>query len=171
MADFIIEFKALAIKADTDKLHAIFLLKKNAWQDIIKTILGYPPMAMPETLKEWKIAITSVEQGYKSTEECHDYKTSIGTTYGGRGQPMDIGKSNKNFKNGKSKYFNCNKYGHIAKDCQLEKKKWETRTCFKCDKKGHIAKDCKGKQMMKKWKVQENADKEDKEQSFGEDFE
>ena len=28
--DFIIEFKALAIKADTDELHAIFLLKKNA---------------------------------------------------------------------------------------------------------------------------------------------
>jgi len=28
-ADFMIEFKALAMKADTDKLHAIFLLKKN----------------------------------------------------------------------------------------------------------------------------------------------
>ena len=29
MADFIIEFEALAMKADTDKLHVIFLLKKN----------------------------------------------------------------------------------------------------------------------------------------------
>ena len=28
-ADFMIEFEALATKADTDKLHAIFLLKKN----------------------------------------------------------------------------------------------------------------------------------------------
>ena len=28
-ADFIIEFKALAMKVDTDELHAIFLLKKN----------------------------------------------------------------------------------------------------------------------------------------------
>ena len=27
--DFMIEFKALAIKADIDELHAIFLLKKN----------------------------------------------------------------------------------------------------------------------------------------------
>ena len=27
--DFIIEFKALAMKADTDKLHTIFWLKKN----------------------------------------------------------------------------------------------------------------------------------------------
>ena len=66
--DFIIEFKALAMKADTDELHTIFLLKKNVQHDIIKTILGYPSIAMPETLKEWKVAITSVGQGYESTE-------------------------------------------------------------------------------------------------------
>ena len=29
MADFIIEFEALAIKAGTDELYVIFLLKKN----------------------------------------------------------------------------------------------------------------------------------------------
>ena len=29
IVDFIIEFKALAMKADTDKLHTIFWLKKN----------------------------------------------------------------------------------------------------------------------------------------------
>jgi len=115
--DFIIEFEALAIKADTDELHAIFSLKKNARQDIIKTILGYPPIAMPETLKEWKVAIMLVEQEYESMERRHNYKTSIGTTYGGRGQPMDIGRSNNNFKDEKLKCFNCNKYGHMAKNC------------------------------------------------------
>jgi len=47
-----IEFNALAMKADTDELHAIFLLKKNVQQDIIKIILEYPPIAMPESLKE-----------------------------------------------------------------------------------------------------------------------
>ena len=57
---FMIEFEALATKVDTDELHAIFLLKKNVQQDIIKTILGYPPIAMPETLNEWKVAIISV---------------------------------------------------------------------------------------------------------------
>jgi len=50
--DFMIKFDALATKADIDELHAIFLLKKNVRQDIIKTILGYPPIAMPELLKE-----------------------------------------------------------------------------------------------------------------------
>ena len=68
-ADFMIEFDALAMKVDTDKLYAIFLLKKNIWPDIIKTILGYPPIAAPETLKEWKVVIISVGQEYKSTEE------------------------------------------------------------------------------------------------------
>jgi len=85
---------------------------------------------------------------------------------------MDIGKSNDNFRDGKLKCFNCNKYGHMAKECQAEKREQDTRTCFKCDKKGHIAKDCKGKETMKKRKVQEEPDKEDKEEKgFGEDLE
>ena len=72
-ADFMIEFKALAMKANTDKLYAIFLLKKNIQADIIKTILGYPLIAALETLKEWKMAIISVGQRYESIEEYHDY--------------------------------------------------------------------------------------------------
>ena len=173
--DFMIEFEVLAMKANIDELHAIFLLKKNIRHNIIKTILGYPPIAMPKILKEWKVVITSVEQGYESTEGQQDYKTSTGTTYGGRGQLMDIGKSNDNFKDRKPKCFNCNKYGHMAKECQAEKKEHETRTCFKCEKKGHIAKDCKGKQTMKKRKIREKdsdkEDKNDKEKGFGKNLE
>ena len=160
------------MKAETDELHAVFLLKKNARQDIIKMILEYPPIAMPETLKEWKIVITSVGQGYQSTEGCHDYKTSTGTTYGGRGQPMDIGRSNDNFKDGKLKCFNCNKYRHMAKDCRGKKKEQEMRKCFKCNKEGHMAKDCKEKQTMKNRKVKEDLDNEDdkKKESFGDNL-
>ena len=113
------------MEADTDELHTIFLLKKNAQHDIIKTILEYLPIAIPETFKEWKVAITSVGQGYKSMEGQHDYKTGTGTTYRGQGQPMNIGKSNDNFKDRKPKYFNCNKYSHMAKECQSEKKERE----------------------------------------------
>ena len=65
-------------------------------------------------------------------------------TYGEREQPMDIGKSNGNFKDKKPKCFNYNKYGHITKECWKKKEK-ETRKCFKCDKEEHIAKDCKEK--------------------------
>ena len=63
-----IEFEVLAMKANTDELHVIFLLKKNVRSDIIKMILEYPVIVAPETLKEWKIAIISVGQGYESTE-------------------------------------------------------------------------------------------------------
>ena len=105
-------------------------------------ILGYLSIAIPETLKEWKVVITLVEQGYESTERQHNYKTSTGTTYGGWGQPMDIRKSNNNFRDRKLKCFNCNKYGHMVKECQ-SKKKEDKRWCFKCNKEGHIAKDYK----------------------------
>jgi len=64
-----IEFEALAIKADTDELHTIFLLKKNVRQDIIKMILEYPPIAAPNILKKWKMVIISVRQIYEFTEE------------------------------------------------------------------------------------------------------
>ena len=74
---------------------------------------------------------------------------------------MDIEKSNENFKDRKPKCFNCNKYMHIAKECQSKKKEQETRTCFKYDKEGHITRDYKEKQIMKKRKVQKELDNED----------
>ena len=78
-----IKFDVLVMMADTDKLHAIFLLKKNVQHDIIKTILGYPLIAMSETLKEWKVAIISVGQRYESIEGHHNYKTSTRIIYSG----------------------------------------------------------------------------------------
>ena len=62
---------------------------------------------------------------------------------------MDIRKLNNNFKDGKLKCFNCNKYGHMAKKYWKKKEK-DTRKCFKCEKVRHIAKNCKEKQPMKK---------------------
>ena len=50
--DFMIKFKALAIKTETNDMHTIFLLKKNIRSDIIKTILGYLSIVAPEILKK-----------------------------------------------------------------------------------------------------------------------
>jgi len=67
------EFKTLAMKVETNNIYTIFLLKKNVRSDIIKTILGYLPIAVPESLKEWKVVITSVKQGYESIEGRKNY--------------------------------------------------------------------------------------------------
>ena len=97
ITNFIIEFEMLAIKTETDKLHVIFLLKKNIQMDIIKMILGYPLIAAPKILREQKMVIISVKQEYKSTESKQDYRTETRTTYRERGISMDIEKAKENF--------------------------------------------------------------------------
>ena len=47
-----IEFEALAMKVEIDDMYTIFLLKKNVRSDIIKTILEYLSIIVPEILKE-----------------------------------------------------------------------------------------------------------------------
>jgi len=87
------------------------------------------------------VAIISVEQGYKSTEERQNYKTESEITYRGRGVPINNGRSKDNYdKDGKPRYFNYNIYRHIVKDCKKPKKEKKTRKCYKCDKVEHLAK-------------------------------
>ena len=74
IANIIIEFEALVMKSKTDDMHVIFLLKKNVQTDIIKIILGYLLIIVPEMLREQKVAIILVEQGYEFTESQKDYK-------------------------------------------------------------------------------------------------
>jgi len=56
-----IKFEALAMDAEANNMHTIFLLKKNIKIDIIKIIFGCPLMAALETLREWKMAIALVK--------------------------------------------------------------------------------------------------------------
>jgi len=60
ITNFIIKFEALVIKTETNEIYIIFLLKKNIKTDIIKIILGYPPMVVSKTLREWKVEKTLV---------------------------------------------------------------------------------------------------------------
>ena len=72
-----IEFKALAIKTETNNTYAIFSLKKNIRGDIIKIILEYTPITILTSLKRQKIAIISVRQEYEFTKGRQDYKIRL----------------------------------------------------------------------------------------------
>lgn len=138
------------MKSETDDIYVIFLLKKNVQTDIIKIILGYLLIIVPEMLREWKIAIILVEQEYESTESQKDYKIRIRMTYGERGVPMNIGKARENFnENRRPKCFNCNAYRYMEKKYWKLKKEWDTRNCYKCNKVGYITKDCRTGLKMK----------------------
>ena len=105
-------------------------------------------------------------------ESQHDYKTGTGITFGGRGAPMNIGKSRNNFdENGKLRCFNYNLYGHITREYRRPKKEREMRKCYKYDKEGHLAKDCKSKQPMKNRKSQVDDSEDEKEEDFIEGLE
>ena len=82
---------------------------------------------------------------------------------------MDIGKFKENFKDRKPRCFNCNIYGHLAKDYKRPKKEGDIRKCYKYKKVGYITKDCRTGQKIKNWSIQEDIDMENnnKKQSFG----
>jgi len=68
----------------------------------------------------------------------------IKTIYEKRNIHINIGKAKDNFnKDERPRYFNCNTYRHIVKECKKPKKEQDTRKCYKCNKVEHIVKDCK----------------------------
>lgn len=53
--------------------------------------------------------------------------------------------------------YNCQKPGHMAKDCRVPKKK-ETRKCYNCGLEGHLSKNCR---KPKKNKIRKVSDEEE----------
>jgi hypothetical protein len=145
--DFIIRFGVLRETSNIDETHAIFLLKQHVKSDIIKVIMGYPPAAIPSGLKEWVTAIQSVGKGQEATQTCHGLLTSIGITYRGSGQPMEIGRKKLVWSKDRTpQCYRCDQYGHIGKECPTKPKKGNN--CFACGKFGHRAMDCRSKGKM-----------------------
>jgi len=64
------------------------------------------------------VVITAVGQGYKWTNICYNYRTGSKITYEGISKPMEIERQLKSIEGCKTKCYNCNKFGYIAKDCK-----------------------------------------------------
>jgi hypothetical protein len=134
--NFIIRFGVLRETSKIDEAHAIFLLKQHVKSDIIKIIMGYPPVAIPSDLEEWVTAMQSVGKGQEATQTRHDLLTPTGVTYRGNRQPMEIGRKKLVWsKNGTPQCYKCDQYGHIGKECPTKPKKGNN--CFACGKFGH----------------------------------
>ena len=78
--------------------------------------MAYPPTQAPKSLKQQKVAITTVGQGYKWTNIYYDYRTGSGITYEEIDKPMEIGQQRNNKQGHKPKCYNCNKFRHMTKD-------------------------------------------------------
>jgi hypothetical protein len=103
-------------------------------------------------------------------EICNDYRTGTGITFGGSGQPMEVGRQMPTFnERGQPKCFKCNTYGHMVKDCCKGNNKGE-RKCYNCGKGGHFAKDCRlpKKNRIRSMTGEEEGDDEETQQHFGE---
>jgi hypothetical protein len=153
--DFVIRFGVLRETSNIDETHTIFLLKRHVKSDIIKIIMGYPPVAIPSDLKEWFTAIQSVRKGQEATQIGHDLLTPTRVTYRGSRQPMEIGRKKLVWsKDGTPQCYRCDQYSHIGKECPTKPKKGNNN-CFACRKFGHRAADCRSKGKMQfKMKVQ-----------------
>lgn len=56
--------------------------------------------------------------------------------------PRKEAPTDSNISQAKIRCYNCSKYGHLSKDCELPKR--EKSVCFKCGKKRHKVNECKG---------------------------
>ena len=133
-----IEFKVLAIKTETDDIYiCYFLIEEEYQKQYYQNYIEIPTYSSTKDTQEVESSNYIIQTG-------------IGTTCGGRGASMDIGKFKDNYnKNRKPKSFNSNVYRHIAKDYQKPKKEKETRKWYRYNKIGYLVKDCRLEKRMK----------------------
>ncbi|SJL13538.1 uncharacterized protein ARMOST_16982 [Armillaria ostoyae] len=147
---FFQKFEELALEADIiDNEGQMAQMIEEAVRKTAKDTIYTQPNRPPDTYEEWKRRILQIDYNYRlnraaggqptnrpnnagtpkgnsgATTSLGNKKTSTGTTYGGRGQPMDIDAINN------SECFRCHEKGHISKNCPLQswnkKKKEEVR--------------------------------------------
>jgi hypothetical protein len=134
----------------TDDAEKIRLLEKGLNSDILETIYT-SDNPIPSTYDQYKkkaiqlgrmrerfrqshravvASLPSASTPAKPVHQFHTHihppvtekKTATGITYGGKGQPMDIGETRQPLR-----CFNCGELGHMRKDCPKERTKMNVR--------------------------------------------
>ena len=142
--EFIIRLELLFARAElTDEKEKTRIIKKNIQPEILRIV--YNSDHLPDTYDEWREKIVKIGTLQEELHQIQrqrttkapappptpqskynivvqpkttdvDKKTATGTTYGGRGQPMDIDRL-KNIH-----CFNCGKLGHVRDKCPEPRK-------------------------------------------------
>ena len=107
--------------------------------------MGYLSTNIPTTYDTWMSSILSVGQGYKSTEIRRDQTSGTGITYGGTGQPMEIGRKKFEWNQKEEpKCYKCGIFGHVGRTCTKPKQSPGIK-CYSCGRFGHTSKVCRSK--------------------------
>jgi len=77
---------------------------------------------------------------------------------------MEIERQRNGTEGCKTKYYNCNKFEHMAKDCRQSKKEKKPQGYFKCGKEGHITIGYRVPQQMKIRSSQKEDSKDEEDQ-------
>lgn len=110
----------------------------------------------PQTMQH-AIAIATTEQNLRKRFDLRTGQNSLNKSDLGenRPQPMEIGHMR-----GKRRCYNCQKVGHIARDCRAKPKQvnasmtnrdthnYRQIICYNCHKPGHFARDCRDKRHL-----------------------
>ena len=141
--EFLDEFEHLLELSQLGEETGKFLLEQNATRRITENTSSidktYPDYlaAIREKGRQFEGHAIVIRAGQSS--HTGDRRTSSGTTYGGGGQAMEVDKAGT-----PRKCYNCDRVGHIAKDCRSPKKERKfSGKCFNCGIEGHRSTECR----------------------------
>ena len=160
--EFLDEFEETRTISGIGDESAIFLLERNMNKKIAEVMYASNSV-IPETLDNYIKMVRTIGHNLEGHREIMRM-ASGGWNNKPRDStpkyiPMEVDKVEAR------KCYNCQKTGHLAKDCQSAKKERSSSdvTCYNCNGKGHMAKDCRKPKKKKGSKVRvidEDSDEE-----------
>jgi hypothetical protein len=165
VVDFAQHLQWLAKKSSIEASSRDSQILKNFWKGLTVSVKRLIISQNPATLDEAVAVAKRAEKLLTEQKEekqinlaesearpSRSYSPSFRTNQSGSRSPIrnSLGKENSYRRDQTPKpdarrplkCFKCSAEGHLARDCGINKAKFENRVCYKCNMKGHIARNC-----------------------------